>query len=78
MNNQLELALRAAAVAQFAIEGVRENWRPRPVAVEVLRNTFFDSAPFENAWPVLASAFQVHDISYRWKRGIAEELPRVA
>lgn len=57
------------------IEGVRENWRPRPVTVEVLRNTFFDAEPFASTRPVLASAFHVGDIPYRWKRGVIEGLP---
>ncbi|MBA2242653.1 MAG: DUF2071 domain-containing protein [Chthoniobacterales bacterium] len=56
------------------IEGVRQKWRPRPVNVQVLRSSFFDSAPFRRTRPVLASAFHVADIPYRWKRGVVEPL----
>jgi hypothetical protein len=58
------------------IEGVRRNWKPRPVAVEVLQNTFLENAPFREAQPVLANAFYVQNIDYRWRRGIREALPR--
>ena len=58
------------------IEGVRSNWHPRPVEVEVRRATFLDSPAFESPRPILASAFYIEDIPYRWKRGVVEELPR--
>ena len=57
------------------IEGVREHWHPRPVAVEVRKATFFDSPPFASTGPILASAFFIEDIPYRWKRGVVEQLP---
>jgi hypothetical protein len=59
------------------IEGVRENWKPRPVAVEVRTVTFFDRPPFSGFKPALASAFHVENIPYRWKRGVREPLPKV-
>lgn len=58
------------------IEGVRTNWHPRPVKVEVRRVTFFDSPIFAAARPILASAFYLENIPYRWKRGVVEKLPR--
>jgi hypothetical protein len=57
------------------IEGVREDWKPTPIKVEVLQNTFFDHAPFAGAGMVLANAFHVERIPYRWKRGVVEQLP---
>ena len=60
------------------IEGVRQNWHPRPVTVRVLRSTFLEAEPFASARPVLASAFYIEDIPYRWKRGVVEQLPRSA
>ena len=60
------------------IEGVREKWHPVPARVEVLQNTFFSNPPFGGARPLLASAFHVENISYRWKRGVVEPLPRAA
>ena len=56
------------------IEGVRQDWKPRPIKVEVLRNTFFEQAPFNRVKPVLANAFHVQNINYEWKRGIREPL----
>ena len=60
------------------IEGVRREWHPRPVAVRVEQASFFDHAPFTNPGvprPVLASAFFVENIPYRWRRGVREKLP---
>jgi hypothetical protein len=60
------------------IEGVRQNWHPRPVAARVVRSTFLDAEPFASGRPILASAFYIEDIPYRWKRGVVEPLERVA
>jgi hypothetical protein len=57
------------------IEGVRQNWSPRPIRVKVDQVTFFQQSPFVNAQPVLASAFIVEHIPYRWRRGVVEALP---
>jgi hypothetical protein len=53
----------------IGIHAMRQNWEPQPVAVEVRRNTFFDQEPFRRATPILANAFHVHDVPYRWQRG---------
>lgn len=52
------------------IEGVRENWTPKPV--EVLENKvgFIDQKQFDQA--VLANAFIVENIPYHWKKGRVE------
>lgn len=52
------------------IRGVRQDWNPRPVPVEVLQCTFLCREPFCRATPILANAFYVHDVPYRWERGI--------
>ena len=57
------------------IEGVRKNWKPQPIRIEVFKNTFFDKAPFNQATPILANAFHVENISYSWQRGRLETLP---
>ncbi len=62
----------------IVIEGVRQRWRPIPTKVEVRQNTFFGGEPFRGANPVLASAFRVENIVYRWKRGVVERLPALA
>jgi hypothetical protein len=53
----------------IGIHAIRQQWEPRPVAVEVRRNTFLEQEPFLRAHPVLANAFYVHDVPYRWERG---------
>ena len=59
------------------IEGVRQNWNPRPVGVEVREATFFDRPPFDRIdRPRLANAFFIENVAYEWKRGIREPLPR--
>jgi hypothetical protein len=59
------------------IEGVRREWRPKPVTVEVLQNTFLRQEPFCRATPILANAFHVHDVPYRWNRGIRTPLESI-
>ncbi|MDB6016950.1 MAG: hypothetical protein JWR19_1439 [Pedosphaera sp.] len=59
------------------IEGVRNNWKPQSIHVEVLQNTFFQQAPFNQVSPVLANAFHVENIDYQWRRGVREALPKV-
>jgi Uncharacterized conserved protein (COG2071) len=56
------------------IEGVRREWKPVPVHVEVMRRTFFEQPPFRGAEPILANAFHVENIPYKWKRGVLERL----
>jgi len=57
------------------VEGVRQGWKPRPVAVTVHRNTFLEQAPFARAGARLASAFFLEDVPYAWRPGIREQLP---
>ena len=49
------------------IEGVREDWTPRPVEVIESRVGFVDGLQLEGA--VLANAFVIHNIPYYWKKG---------
>jgi uncharacterized protein YqjF (DUF2071 family) len=51
------------------VEGVRTNWTPRPVEVVDWEIALFKDEPFCRAVPVLANAFVVEGIDYRWKRG---------
>ncbi len=53
----------------IGIHAMRQSWNPKPVAVEVLRNTFLDQEPFCHAKAVLANAFHVQDVPYQWQRG---------
>ena len=52
-----------------AIQAVRQQWNPTPVEVEVRRCTFLEREPFLSAGTVLANAFYVHDVDYKWLRG---------
>lgn len=57
------------------VEGVRQDWNPRPVAVTVRRNTFLEQNAFRSAGAVLANAFYLENVPYAWKPGIREVLP---
>lgn len=52
-----------------AIEGVRQRWAPRPVAVSVRTCSFLEGTSFGLHAPVLANAFLVEQVAYHWKRG---------
>jgi hypothetical protein len=52
------------------IEGVRQNWAPRPVKVIDHHFGFLNSLKLDN--PVLANAFLIQNIPYYWKKGKME------
>ena len=54
------------------VQGVRQAWDPKTIRVEVLQNTFIEKEPFASAHPILASAFHLANVSYRWRRGVRE------
>ena len=49
------------------IEGVRENWVPKPVEVLSCRIGFIDELQLNDL--VLANAFIIENIPYYWKKG---------
>ncbi len=51
------------------IEGSRQNWKPHPVHVLEWRVALFEESPLRGTTPILANAFAVEDVAYRWKRG---------
>jgi len=53
----------------IANRAVRQEWDPQPVEVNVRRNLFLEHEPFCRATPILANAFHVRDVPYRWLRG---------
>jgi uncharacterized membrane protein YphA (DoxX/SURF4 family) len=57
-----------------AIHARRTAWRPAPIAVDVRRLGFFDQPRFKGCTPVLAAAFHVADVDYRWERGVRHAL----
>ena len=56
--------------AIIAIQATRANWRPAPLSVDVEQLSFFDQPAFRGCTPVLAAAFHVAGIDYRWERGV--------
>jgi hypothetical protein len=56
------------------VEGVRQQWTPRPVSVRVHRNAFLEQEPFRSAGAVLANAFFLEDVPYSWRPGIRERV----
>ena len=58
--------------SMMIVQGVRQHWEPHPVAVERVNVAFFDHAPFAQTKPVLANAFVVENIPYRWEKGRRE------
>jgi len=56
------------------IPAMRQEWNPRPVAVEVRQNTFLQREPFCRATPILSNAFYVSDVPYQWLRGVRTPL----
>lgn len=58
------------ADSMVVIQGVRQHWQPRPVSVEVRRCTYFERPEFSGVRPILANAFLVENVPYRWERGV--------
>ena len=51
------------------VEGPRDDWTPRPVRVPAWQVGLFDEPPLHGEKPVLANAFAVENIAYRWEKG---------
>ena len=51
------------------IEGSRQSWVPRPITVKKWQVALFDEPPLRGTTPILANAFAVENVSYRWERG---------
>jgi len=63
------------------VEGVREEWHPRLITVDVKKATYFDQPPFagaEGGNKNLVSAFYLEDIPYYWKPGVVEKVQQKA
>lgn len=52
------------------IEGVRTNWKPKPLKVEDYHFNFLNTLGFKNC--VLANSFIIENIPYQWKKGKIE------
>lgn len=51
------------------IEGKRATWTPTPVLVSDWDVALFDETPIRGTRPILANAFMVENVDYRWERG---------
>ncbi len=51
------------------IEGSREEWVPRPIVVKNWHVSLFDELPLCKVKPILANAFIVENVAYRWSSG---------
>jgi hypothetical protein len=51
------------------VEGSRASWTPRPVEVVHCDVALFNEPPFAGTTPILANAFMVENIDYRWEKG---------
>jgi len=51
------------------IEGSRGSWKPRPVEVKSWEVGLFDESPLRGVTAILANAFMVEGVDYRWGSG---------
>ncbi len=52
------------------IEGVRSNWKPKPIEIQSYQCQYLNELGIEDY--VLANAFEIRDIPYYWKKGKTE------
>lgn len=62
---------QAATKSVLIIEGVRQNWKPKPISVCNYHFEYLDSLNLSSA--LLASAFEIENIPYYWKKGRIEK-----
>jgi hypothetical protein len=60
----------------IAIKATRTKWQPTPVRIDAHRIGLFSEPVFRGHSPLLAAAFHVTDIEYRWERGAHYPVPR--
>jgi hypothetical protein len=60
------------------IKATRSRWEPQPIDVVVRKATFLEHPPFSTVTPLLANAFHVENVPYRWERGVVERLKEAA
>ncbi len=53
----------------IVVEGRRADWVPRPITVKNWQVGLFEETPLCGVEPILANAFAVENISYRWSKG---------
>jgi hypothetical protein len=53
----------------IVVEGRRSTWAPRPIRVAEWDVSLFDETSLRTVKPILANAFEVNDVAYRWEKG---------
>jgi hypothetical protein len=56
--------------SMVVVEGVRKEWNPKLIEVDVSEMAFLRQAPFDQVTPILSSAFYLRDVHYRWRPGV--------
>ncbi|TVZ15337.1 DUF2071 domain-containing protein [Maribacter sp. MAR_2009_72] len=56
--------------SMLVIQGVRQNWKPKPIIIADYHFEFLNNFQFTKV--ILASAFEITNIPYYWKRGKIE------
>jgi hypothetical protein len=51
------------------IEGSRQEWTPHPIPIKHWEVGLFQEEAFRGAKPILANAFSVEAVNYRWEKG---------
>lgn len=64
----------ASRQRMVVIKGVRTEWNPQPVRVEVRRATFLESPRFSQVDVRLANAFYLEGVPYTWMPGVLEKV----
>ena len=59
----------------ISIRGLRTDWKPQPLHVELKPPSYFQRSPFCRASPLLANAFYLRNVPYQWERGERIALP---
>ena len=54
----------------LVIQGVRQNWKPKPIKIESYNIDFLNTLKLKNH--VLANAFVIENVPYHWKKGSIE------
>ena len=54
------------------IEGVRENWQPKPIEISNFRINYFSEFGLGDA--IFSNAFIIEEIPYLWKKGYIEKV----
>ena len=55
----------------LSIEGVRKNWKPKPITITDYNFSFINTFSFKNC--VLANAFVIENVPYYWRKGKIEQ-----